>query len=87
MQFHHHGYVSGDPCAREAAGTGIDRPADLPDEMDVLVVGSGPAGMLLAAQMSEFPDVTTRVIERRAGRLVLFLKLFSKLKLFQNKKS
>jgi phenol 2-monooxygenase len=39
--------------------------------MDVLIVGSGPAGMLLAAQMAQFPDVTTRIIERRDGRLVL----------------
>jgi phenol 2-monooxygenase len=71
MQFHHHGYVSGDPRVLPAAGTGIDRPAELPDEMDVLVVGSGPAGMLLAAQLSRYPDVTTRIIERRDGRLVL----------------
>ncbi|GAA5152692.1 FAD-dependent monooxygenase [Microbacterium pseudoresistens] len=71
MQFHHHGYVSGDPRIADAAGTGIDRPADLPDEMDVLIVGSGPAGMLLAAQMSQYPDVTTRLIEKRDGRLVL----------------
>lgn len=71
MQFHHHGYVSGDPRVQDAAGTGIDRPADLPDEVDVLIVGSGPAGMLLAAQLSQYPDVTTRLIERREGRLVL----------------
>ncbi|WP_206476832.1 FAD-dependent monooxygenase [Microbacterium sp. KRD172] len=71
MQFHHHGYVSQDPRIVAAAGTGVDRPADLPDEMDVLIVGSGPAGMLLAAQMSQFPDVTTRIIEQRDGRLVL----------------
>jgi phenol 2-monooxygenase len=71
MQFHHHGYVSGEPRVQEAAGSGIDRPEDLPEEMDVLIVGSGPAGMLLAAQLSQFPDVTTRIIERRDGRLVL----------------
>jgi phenol 2-monooxygenase len=71
MQFHHHGYVSGDPRVLPAAGNGIDRPADLPDEVDVLVVGSGPAGMLLAAQMSQFPGVVTRLIERRDGRLPL----------------
>lgn len=71
MQFHHHGYVSADPRIQDAAGTGIDRTAELPDEMDVLIVGSGPAGMLLAAQLSQFPDVTTRIIERRDGRLVL----------------
>ena len=71
MQFHHHGYVSADPRVQDAAGTGIDRPAELPDDMDVLIVGSGPAGMLLAAQLSQFPAVTTRIIERRDGRLVL----------------
>ena len=71
MQFHHHGYVSGEPRIQDAAGTGIDRPADLPDEMDVLIVGSGPAGMLLSAQLSQFPDLVTRMIERRDGRLVL----------------
>jgi phenol 2-monooxygenase len=71
MQFHHHGYVSGEPRVQDAAGTGIDRPAELPDETDVLIVGSGPAGMLLAAQLSQFPDVTTRIVERRDGRLVL----------------
>ncbi len=71
MQFHHHGYVSGDPRILPAAGTGLDRPADLPDEIDVLIVGSGPAGMLLAAQMSQYPSVTTRLVEQRPGRLVI----------------
>ena len=71
MQFHHHGYVSGDPGILPAAGTGLDRPTEIPDEVDVLVVGSGPAGMLLSAQLSQFPEATTRIIERRPGRLVL----------------
>ena len=71
MQFHHSGYVSADPRVQPARGTGIDRPAELPDEVDVLIVGSGPAGMLLAAQMSQFPEITTRLIERREGRLPL----------------
>lgn len=69
MQFHDHGYVSTDPRIKPAAGTGIDRPADLPDEVDVLIVGTGPAGMLTAAQLSVFPNITTRIIERRPERL------------------
>ena len=69
MQFHHHGYVSGDPRVQQAAGVGIDRPEELPDEVDVLIVGSGPAGMIAAAQLSQFPDVTTRIVDRRPGRL------------------
>ncbi|MCR6030877.1 3-hydroxybenzoate 4-monooxygenase [Nocardioides sp. zg-579] len=69
MQFHHHGYVSGDPRRQPVAGVGIDRPVDLPEQMDVLVVGTGPAGMITAAQLSQFPGVSTRIIERREGRL------------------
>ena len=69
MQFHHHGYVSGDPRIKPAAGVGINRPEELPEEVDVLIVGSGPAGMLTAAQLAQFPDITTRLVERRGGRL------------------
>lgn len=71
MQFHHHGYVSGDPRMQPAAGVGIDRPEELPDEVDVLIVGTGPAGMITAAQLSQFPDITTRIVERRGGRLAI----------------
>ena len=71
MQFHHHGYVSGDPRVEPAAGVGIDRPEVLPDQVDVLIVGTGPAGMLTAAQLAQFPDITTRIIERRPGRLAI----------------
>ncbi|WP_167137970.1 FAD-binding monooxygenase [Diaminobutyricimonas sp. TR449] len=69
MQFHHHGYVSGDPRISPPAGTGLNRPEQLPDEVDVLIVGSGPAGMILAAQLSQFPQINTRIIEQRPGRL------------------
>ena len=69
MQFHHHGYVSGDPRIQTAAGVGLDRPAEVPDVVDVLIVGTGPAGMITAAQLSQFPGITTRVIDRRDGRL------------------
>ncbi|MCB5282666.1 MULTISPECIES: FAD-binding monooxygenase [Micrococcaceae] len=71
MQFHHHGYVSGDPRVQPAAGVGIERPAELPEHVDVLIVGTGPAGMLAAAQLSQFPAVTTRIVERRGGRLAI----------------
>jgi phenol 2-monooxygenase len=69
MQFHHNGYVSGDPRVLPAAGTGIDRPDELPDEVDVLIVGTGPAGVVAAAQLSMYPSVMTRIVDRRAGRL------------------
>ncbi|MDN5842560.1 MAG: FAD-dependent monooxygenase [Alcaligenaceae bacterium] len=69
MQFHHNGYVSGDPRLHAAAGVGVNRPHDIPEYVDVLIVGTGPAGMVAAAQLSQFPDITTRIVERRGGRL------------------
>jgi phenol 2-monooxygenase len=71
VQFHHHGYVSTDPRVQPAAGVGLDRPEELPSEIDVLIVGSGPAGITAAAQLAQFPNIVTRTIERRDGRLVL----------------
>ncbi|MDM0025595.1 FAD-binding monooxygenase [Variovorax saccharolyticus] len=60
MQFYLNGYAPGDPdIAKEA----------LPDAVDVLVIGSGPAGALLAAQLSNFPHISTRLVERRSGAL------------------
>lgn len=71
MHFHQNGYVSADPRIEEAAGYGIERAEDLPDEVDVLIVGSGPAGMIAAAQLSQYPHVNTRMIEKRDSRLVI----------------
>jgi phenol 2-monooxygenase len=71
MQFHVSGYQTGDPMTMPAKGTGIDRPTDLPETMDVLIVGCGPAGSIAAAQLSQFPDVNTRMIEQRGHRLEL----------------
>jgi phenol 2-monooxygenase len=69
MQFHHEGYVVGDPRIQPAAGTGVDRTAELPDTMDVLIVGTGPAGMIAAAQLAQFPSVHTRIVDRRTEAL------------------
>lgn len=67
MQFHEHGFVIGDPLIKPEAA----RPASplLPSEVDVLIAGTGPAGLLLAAQLSAFPNITTRIVERREGPL------------------
>ena len=62
MQFYLNGYKSGDPDIHSAS---------LPDAVDVLIVGSGPAGTLLAAQLSAFPNISTRLVERRTGPLQL----------------
>ena len=60
MQFYLNGYAPGDPDIIKEA---------LPETVDVLIVGSGPAGALLAAQLSNFPSVSTRLVERRDGPL------------------
>lgn len=71
MQFHHNGYVSQDPRCHSPHASWVGRSEELPDEMDVLIVGTGPAGAIAAAQLSMFPQVRTHIIERRDGRLVL----------------
>jgi len=71
MQFHLNGYAPGDPDLHAAAPGVEQRSAGLPEVVDVLVVGSGPAGAVLAAQLSTFPGISTRLVERRDGPLQL----------------
>ena len=73
MQFHLNGFRPGDPHVYEAdvrhqaAGS-----ADgLPTQIDVLIVGCGPTGLTLAAQLAAFPDITTRIVEQKSGRLLV----------------
>jgi len=69
MQYFSGGYRPGDPRIRPAAeGRGAEQ-GPLPAEVDVLIVGSGPAGLLLAAQLSQFPEIVTRVVEKADGPL------------------
>jgi phenol 2-monooxygenase len=71
VQFYLNGYKPGDPDILPEAPSVSQRPAGLPETVDVLVVGSGPAGTLLAAQLSMFPGISTRLVERRGGPLEL----------------
>ncbi len=71
MQFYLDGYTPGNPDILKAAPDVANRSKALPDTVDVLIVGSGPAGTLLAAQLSTFPGITTRLVERRDGPLQL----------------
>ncbi len=70
MQFHLDGYRYGDPELTPASAqpAPIDRP---PAEVDVLIVGCGPAGLTLAAQLAAFPDITTCIVEQKDGPLQL----------------
>lgn len=69
MQFYLNGYNPGDPDIHAPAPGVEARSAVLPDTTDVLIVGTGPAGMLLAAQLAAFPAIATRIVERREGPL------------------
>ncbi|QJA00591.1 FAD-dependent monooxygenase [Leifsonia sp. PS1209] len=71
MQIHHRGYVDHDPRIKPAEGHGIDRPTEIPERMDVLIVGTGPAAVAVTAQLSRFPSIDARAIEQRPGRLAV----------------
>src|SRR4051794_3517792 len=72
MQYHLNGYEPGDPeisdLTERLAGSGAL--GNLPEEVDVLIVGCGPAGLTLAAQLSAFPDIKTCIVEQKTGRLL-----------------
>ncbi|SAK98806.1 FAD-binding monooxygenase [Caballeronia fortuita] len=69
MQFHLDGFRVGDPAIEPAIETA---PRDgMPETVDVLIAGSGPAGLVLAAQLAQFPSIDTRIVERRSGPLLM----------------
>ena len=72
MQFHLNGFEPGDPeisdpAQRYVASGGA---GSVPEEVDVLIVGCGPAGLTLAAQLSAFPDIKTCIVEQKSGPLL-----------------
>jgi phenol 2-monooxygenase (NADPH) len=73
MQFHLNGFRAGDPTLTDAAVpvTDLSPTRGLPDVADVLIVGCGPAGLTLAAQLSVFPDIRTVIVEQKPGPLQL----------------
>lgn len=73
MQFHLNGFRPGDPNILEADDRhkAASKSDALPAHVDVLIVGSGPTGLTLAAQLAAFPDITTRIIEQKSGPLLV----------------
>jgi phenol 2-monooxygenase (NADPH) len=65
MQFYVDGFRGGDPDIKQAAPSRRDRGAfaPLPEQVDVLIVGTGPAGLCLAAQLAQFPEIDTMIVE------------------------
>jgi len=72
MQFHLNGFEPGDPDIADPAkrhGSSGSSGA-LPEEVDVLIVGCGPAGLTLAAQLSAFTDIKTCIVDQKPGPLL-----------------
>lgn len=73
MQFHLNGFQPGDPeIADPAERVPVAGAAGaVPDKVDVLIVGCGPAGLTLAAQLAQFPEIKTCIVEQKPGRLMV----------------
>jgi phenol 2-monooxygenase len=72
MQYHLNGFKPGNlqvaESVREPAGA---QPlVDLPKEVDVLIVGCGPAGLTLARQLAEFAGIKTCIVDQKAGPML-----------------
>lgn len=69
MQFHLNGFQTGDPEIAVPSSTAAQAEDGLPETVDVLIVGCGPAGLTLAAQLARFPEIRTRIVEQKDGPL------------------
>jgi 2-polyprenyl-6-methoxyphenol hydroxylase-like FAD-dependent oxidoreductase len=71
VQFHLNGFRAGNPEIAEPSEQVPFRADSLPHEVDVLIIGCGPAGLTLAAQLAAFPDIKTQIVEQKSGPLQL----------------
>jgi 3-hydroxybenzoate 4-monooxygenase len=71
MQFHLDGFKPGDPRLAEASAEATVPMDAVPAQVDVLIVGCGPAGLTLAAQLAAFPELRTCIVEQKDGPLQL----------------
>jgi len=63
MQYHRDGFQPGDPDVHPAAPGHRLPGSPLPEAVDVLIAGSGPAGLCLAAQLARYPSISTLLVE------------------------
>jgi phenol 2-monooxygenase len=73
VQFHLDGFRPGDPAVADATEA-LPPPAPmrpLPHEVDVLIVGCGPTGLTLAAQLARFDDISVCIVDLKDGPLQL----------------
>ena len=72
MQYHLNGFKPGNYQVPDEAREPYPNPpiVDLPAEVDVLIVGTGPAGLTMARQMAEFADIETCIVDMAPGPLL-----------------
>ena len=72
MQYYFNGFKPGDPSDFREREHRLVTPllAALPEAVDVLIVGCGPAGLVLAAQLARFADIRTRIVEKKSGPIM-----------------
>jgi len=69
MQFHLDGFRPGDPHLYPVSPLARPHSDAVPAQVDVLIVGCGPAGLTLAAQLAAFPEIHTAIVEQKDGPL------------------
>jgi len=70
MQYHVNGFQPGDPDVHPAAPDHRRAGDPLPETVDVLIAGSGPAGLCLAAQLARVPQIRTMLVEPKLAPMV-----------------
>ena len=73
MQFHENGFQPGDPSISDprqrVKAPPLKQP--LPEQADVLIVGCGPAGLMLAAYLSQMSDLSVCIVDQKDDRLLV----------------
>ncbi|MFK8019563.1 MAG: FAD-dependent monooxygenase [Pseudomonadales bacterium] len=72
MQYHVNGFKPGNLQVAESVRTPPNAPpfSPLPKEVDVLIIGTGPAGLTLARQLAEFAGIKTCIVDQTSGPML-----------------
>lgn len=73
MQFHQNGFNPGDPRFSDPQDAVVAPPIKrpMPKEVDVLIVGCGPAGLNMAAQLAQFGNISVAIVDQKDDRLLV----------------
>ncbi len=69
MQYHLNGFKSGNPAVAISKQASANNKETASQSVDVLIVGCGPTGLTLAAQLCSFPDITVKIVDQKPGAL------------------